>query len=238
VGEWVIRQAGFAGLFAGASAVAVLSALLPAGMREPAARERISFASLAVYLTRPFLLPNTAGCLFGMAYGSIFTFLPVYLLGGGRGSIGVFMFVYSATVIATRVMGRRLLDRLPHEWVTLVSLLLLCGGNLLIPFAGAGAALSVAGAAAGAGHGLLFPALSALVLERSRGESGGMAMAMFSGSFDMGMVTGAAAFGFVAERFGYGAMFCAAAAAVGAGTLAFYLFDPAFRKPARPEPGP
>ncbi|MEW6720609.1 MAG: MFS transporter, partial [Thermodesulfobacteriota bacterium] len=103
-GEWVILHSGYHGLFAGAIGIAALAGIAPIAMREPAARERPSFASLSVYLTRPFLVPNTAGYLFGMAYGSIFTFLPVYLLARGRGSIGVFMFVYALTVIATRVL--------------------------------------------------------------------------------------------------------------------------------------
>jgi len=94
------------------------------------------------------------------------------------------------------------------------------------------------GAAAGAGHGLLFPALSALVLDRVGEGSCAMAMAMFTAAFDMGLVTGAAAFGFVAERFGYEVMFVTAAAVVGAGTAAFFVLDPSFRKAARPEPAP
>ena len=169
------------------------------------------------YLTRPFLVPNTAGYLFGIAYGTIFTFLPVYLLAVGKASIGAFVFIYALVVILTRLLGRRLIDRLPRERLVLAALLLLGAGNLLIPFAGTGAGLAAAGAAAGAGHGLLFPALSALVLDRSRSNAGGMAMAMFSGAFDMGVVTGAAAFGFVAEAYGYGPMFVAASAVVGSG---------------------
>jgi predicted MFS family arabinose efflux permease len=238
VGEWVIRQAGFHGLFAAAGAAALLSGLFPGGMREPEIRERTSAASLAVYLTRPFLVPNTAGYLFGVAYGSIFTFLPVYLLTGRRGSIGAFVFVYALSVVAARTLGRNHLDRLPRERVSVAALLLLCAGNLLIPFVGGGAGLAAAGAAAGLGHGLLFPALSALVLDRASDDAGGLAMAMFTAAFDMGLVTGAAAFGFVAERFGYPVMFVVAAAAVAAGTAAFYALDPAFRNAGRPEPAP
>ena len=83
-------------------------------------------------------------------------------------------------------------------------------------------------------------ALSALVLDRVTDDTGGMAMAMamFTASFDMGLVTGAAAFGFVAESYGYAAMFVAAAMFVGAGTGAFFFLDPAFRKGERPEPAP
>lgn len=236
IGEWVLRKAGFDGLFAGAVVAAALSGILPAGMREPGIRERSSLASLGIYLTRPFLVPNSAGYLFGTAYGSIFTFLPVYLLAERKGSIGAFVFVYALSVIAARTLGRSLLDRLPRERVSLAALLLLCAGNLLIPAVGGGTGLAAAGAAAGLGHGLLFPALSALVLDRARDDAGGLAMAMFTAAFDMGLVTGAAAFGFVAEAFGYPAMFVSAAGVVGAGTAAFYALDPAFRKAGRPEP--
>jgi predicted MFS family arabinose efflux permease len=234
LGEWVIRRADYHGLFAAAIAMAVLAALFPLGMRGPEARERPTLGALAVYLTREFLVPNTAGYLFGVAYGTIFTFLPVYLLEVGKGSIGVFVFIYALTVIATRLLGRRLLDRLPRGPMSLAALLLLGAGNLLIPFAGTGAGLAAAGAAAGAGHGLLFPALSALVLDRARSSEGGMAMAMFTGAFDMGMVTGAAAFGFVVELYGYGPMFVSAAAVVGAGSVGFFLLDPSFRRAGRP----
>jgi len=61
-------------------------------------------------------------------------------------------------------------------------------------------------------------------------------MAMFTAAFDMGLVTGAAAFGFVAERFGYGAMFVTAAAVLGAGTAAFFVLDPRSGKQRVPNP--
>lgn len=238
VGEWVIARSGFHGLFAAGIGVAVLSGLIPLGMREPGVRERPSLGSLRTFLTRPFLLPNTAGFLFGTAYSTIFTFLPVYLVVRRSGSLGAFVFFYALTVIATRTLGRRLLDRLPREWVSLFALLLLCAGNLLIPAVRGSIGLALVGIASGTGHGLLFPALSAMVLDRVTGETGGMAMtmAMFTASFDMGLVAGAAAFGFVAESYGYAAMFVAAAAVVGAGTGAFFVLDPAFRRGAPPEP--
>ena len=238
IGEWMIGRAGFNGLFTAGIGIAFLSALFPLAMREPPVREHPSFASLKVFLTRTFFIPNMAGFLFGVAYGSIFTFLPVYLVVRGSGSIGAFVFFYALSVIGTRTLGRKMLDRLPREWISLCALILMGAGNLLIPAFPGEVGIVLVGAAAGAGHGLLFPALSALVLDRVNGESGAVAMAMFTAAFDMGLVTGAAAFGFVAERFGYEVMFVSAAAAVGAGTAVFFALDPAFRKAARPEPAP
>ena len=68
-------------------------------------------------------------------------------------------------------------------------------------------------------------------------EKGGMAMAMFTGAFDMGLVFGAAAFGFVAEHMGYPAMFYSAAALTAAGAIFFFTQDPAFRDTASPGAG-
>ena len=181
IGEWVIGRAGFQGLFAAAIGVAFLAALFPLGMGEPSARERPSLASMKVFLSRPFFVPNTAGYLFGVAYGSIFTFLPVYLVVRGSESIGAFVFVYALSVIGTRTLGRKMLDRLPREWVSLWALILMGAGNLLIPAVPGGTGIVLVGAAAGAGHGLLFPALSALVLDRVGTGSCAMAMAMFTG---------------------------------------------------------
>jgi len=89
-------------------------------------------------------------------------------------------------------------------------------------------------AVSGTGHGFLFPSLSALILDRAGKERGGMAMAMFTGAFDMGLVIGAAAFGFVAEHLGYAVMFFSSAGATAAGALFFFTQDPAFRKRLSP----
>ncbi len=84
--------------------IAFLAALFPLAMREPSARERPSMTSLKVFLSRPFLVPNTAGYLFGVAYGSIFTLLPVYLVVRGSQSLGAFVFVYALSVIGSQML--------------------------------------------------------------------------------------------------------------------------------------
>jgi predicted MFS family arabinose efflux permease len=65
-----------------------------------------------------------------------------------------------------------------------------------------------------------------------------MAMAMFTGAFDMGLVIGAGAFGFVAEHLGYRAMFFSAAGFTVAGAFFFFTQDPSFRRAPPPGPGP
>src|SRR3989337_3335585 len=131
------------------------------GMEEPDRSSQLPVRSLLDFLSRTYFIPNTASFLFGTAYGSIFTFLPVFLLIRKVSTIGVFVVVYALTVVGTRTLGRKLSDRLPRERLSLLSLLLLGIGILSIPFIGGHWGLALVAAVSGTGHGFLFPSLSA-----------------------------------------------------------------------------
>jgi len=238
LGEWVIGRSGYRGLFLCAVVIAFLSGIAPFFLREPRRSSKLAPSALLDFLSRAYFIPNCASFLFGTAFGSIFTFLPVFLLIRKTSTIGLFVMVYALAVIATRTLGRKVADRMPRERLALVSLLLLAGGILAIPFAGGHGGISLVGLVTGIGHGFLFPSLSALILDRAGTEKGGMAMAMFTGAFDMGLVMGAAVFGFVAESFGYTVMFSSAAAFTAAGAFFFFTQDPAFRRASRRGPAP
>lgn len=228
LGDLVVRQSGFPALFGWAVAAAAPAVLLPAAIRRRHAGASLSAAEIRGFLSVRSLLPNTAGFLFGAAYGTIFTFLPVFLLVRDGGTLGHFVLVYSGSVIATRTLGRRMADRFPRESVSPAALLLLAGGILAIPALRGDLGLTAVGVLTGLGHGFLFPSLSALALDRAGEGREGMAMALYTGSFDMGTVAGSGALGFVAERAGYGAMFSIAAGLTAAGA-AFFLI-PGFRR--------
>ena len=178
LGEWMIAASGFRGLFVAGVAVSFCAGLLPLAMREPRPNDAAHPpSSLLSFLSRPYFIPNSAGFLFGMAYGSIFTFLPVFLLVAKIASLGIFLFVYAVTVIGTRTLARTLADRMARERLSLLSLGLLAAGIFAIPFIRGPWALALVAAVTGTGHGFLFPSLSALILDRAGRERGGMAMA-------------------------------------------------------------
>lgn len=238
LGEQLIGAYGFRALFVCSAGIAVAAGLLPLWISDPPRSAGLSFSSLREFLTRPYFVPNTASFLFGMGHGTLFTFLPVYLLLTRVSGIGLFLLVYALSVIGTRTIGRTLTDRFPRPRLVLLALLLIGAGVGSVPFARGHGGIVLVAAVSGTGHGILFPSLSALVLDRSGRDRGGIAMAMFTGALDMGLVTGAAAFGFVAEHLGYRAMFGSAAALTGAGSLLFFLLDPSFRRAAPPPPAP
>ena len=85
---------------------------------------KLSPSALLDFFSRSYFIPNSASFLFGAAFGSIFTFLPVFLLIRKISTIGLFVLVYAIAVIATRTLGRKVADRMPRERLALVSLLL------------------------------------------------------------------------------------------------------------------
>lgn len=233
IGEAVIGTSGYTGLFAMSLCAAALSVIPIFFVREPERGESLSFTQASVFRDRSHLVPNTAGFQFGIAYGTLFAFLPVVLVKLDGPHLSVFVAAYAISVIAIRTLARRTVDRWPKGPATAGALLLLSAGNAAVTIVDGNGTLALVGILAGAGHGLLFPALSALILERTEAEAGGLAMAMFTASTDMGTVVGAAAFGFVAQAFGTGPMFISAACVTFLGTLLFVALDPSFRrKPA------
>jgi predicted MFS family arabinose efflux permease len=230
LGELIVGRAGFHGMFAWAILAALPAIALPALLRRRHTGATLDRTELRVFFSLHGLVPNTAGFLFGAAYGTIFTFLPVFLMVRHGGTLGHFVLVYSAAVVATRTLGRRLADRLPRPWVCLAALLLLAAGILGIPWLRGNLELTLVGVATGLGHGFLFPALSAMTVDRAGPGREGMAMALYTGSFDLGTVAGSGLLGFVAERLGYAPMFGIAAGLTAAGAAIFLIPGLARRK--------
>ena len=83
--------------------------------------------------------------------------------------------------------------------------------------------LALAGIAFGMGHGLLYPALNALVVDVSRQADRGKAMSLYNASFNLGVTLGAVVFGRVAEARGYDTMFVVAGLSVFLGLLFFLI---------------
>jgi predicted MFS family arabinose efflux permease len=98
-------------------------------------------------------------------------------------------------------------------------------GYVLLAFAATPAAIAVAGACAGLGHGFTFPILSGLVVARARLAERGAATSIFTALFDAGALVGGPLLGAVIRDAGYPAMFLCAAALVTAGGAFFTWAD-------------
>jgi MFS family permease len=156
--------------------------------------------------------PILISFVFGVVAGTVFVFLPTHARQVGLSRIGVFYIAYSTAAIGIRLVFGTLSDRWGRMQVILPALLLMAAGSLGLVWLATPVGLMVVGALTGMAHGLLFPALSAYVIDLSGLEERGQALGAFSTAILLGSGLASLLFGVVAERLGYPSIFLAAAA--------------------------
>lgn len=225
IGDLVIEVADFDALFvvaaaAGAGSWLLVRRLPPAG--EPVEHERRSFwSALAQHDLLPLWLVTFC---FALGLEAIFSFLRVFVETQDVGSAGVFFAVYGVAGAVTRLLGRGLYERVnPRPFVSGALLAYAAGVSLL----GVGTSAALAGAAlvCGVAHGAVFPMLSSQVVARARDAERGSAMATFTALFDIALLVGAPATGFLIDARSYAAAFVAISVVQVAGAVAYAAWD-------------
>jgi MFS family permease len=158
----------------------------------------------------------TLGAAFGLGQGVMFTFFPTYALDLGVRWVGLFAVTYSGAALGVRATASGLADTIGRRAVIIPALALQAGATVLLSSLGllarslgfpAGPSLALAGLLAGAAHGLLYPALTALVVDVTPPERRGRVVGVFMAFILLGQAGGAAGFGHLAHAVGYGPMF-------------------------------
>jgi MFS family permease len=173
------------------------------------------------------------GAAFGLGQGVMFTFFPTYAADLGVRWVGLFAVAYSGAALLLRATAGRLADTAGRRAVIIPAMTLQAGATFLLASLGlaartlglpAGPFLALAGLLAGAAHGLLYPALTALVVDVTPPERRGRVVGVFMAFILAGQAGGAAGFGALAHALGYGAMFAVLGMVLaGACVLAFRL---------------
>jgi MFS family permease len=237
LGELLVQAAGFRGLFLAAAALPLLAAAISARLSLPpaspsmAAREGLP-GLLRGLLTAP-RLPMTLGAAFGLGQGVMFTFFPTYAADLGVRWVGLFAVAYSGAALGVRASASSLADTVGRRAVIIPAMALQAGATGVLAILGllarnlgipAGPLLALAGLIAGAAHGLLYPALTALVVDVTPPERRGRMVGVFMAFILLGQAGGAAGFGYLAHAMGYGPMFAVLSLVLaGASALAFRL---------------
>jgi MFS family permease len=219
LGEIVVRAFGFPVFFAATAAVATAALLVSSRVEEPASLPRDDGEGLAglvgAVLTAP-RLPMALGFIFGLGLGTVFTFFPTHASALGVARIGLFAVAYSLAAMGVRVFGGRLIDTLGRRPIIIPALglqagaaALLAAGSPLVAWTGLSALpiFILAGIMAGAAHGFLYPALTALVMDVTPEERRGRMIGVFSAFILAGNAAGAMCFGYLAHVLGYSVMF-------------------------------
>jgi len=228
LGDWLLPRWGYAALFESALGLSVVSLLLSLPLPERRRSERRDPAAegLAAALGQSDLRPLwMLGAVFSVVLTAFFIFIKRFVDDTGIGSVGLFFTAYTAAALVLRLFFGWLPDRAGAKRVLFPSLLSLAVGFVWMAGAHTAHDLVVAGVLCGVGHGYTFPILFGLVVTRTPEANRGMAMAVFTALFDLGVLVGGPAFGWVIEAYGFSAMFWLAGGLTALGTLAFFLWD-------------
>jgi MFS family permease len=213
LGEILIHRAGYGAFFQAAAAAAGAGLLTSLAFQAPpvSRREVASFTLASLIPSRRLLPPVLLSLIFGLCSGTVFVFLPTYAIQAGLSRIGAFYVAYSAAAVAVRLSLGSLSDRRGRRHAILPALLVMAAGSLwLVRLSGPISLISI-GVLTGLAHGLLFPALSASVIDVAEPEQRGRALGAFSTALLAGSTAASFLFGIVAERLGYPPIFLAAA---------------------------
>jgi MFS family permease len=140
-----------------------------------------------------------------LAAAAVSTFVAPFALTHGIGAVRGFFVTYTMTALAVRIGGTRLVDRLGYRatafagaagYGLVMIALALAGPEHLIPL----------GAAFGVVHGIVFPAVMALIIGESAREERPRLLAFANGAINVG-ITGLGAIGAIADRAGYPPVF-------------------------------
>ncbi len=144
---------------------------------------------------------------------------------------------YSGGAVTVRLIGAALPDRLGAFRVGAVSLLLYSLGIAMAGGATTVGGFLLAGLLGGIGHGYCFQVLTGQVVTRAPLALRGVAMAAFTGLWEIARLACAPGFGALADALGDGAMLRVAGGCGVAGVGVWFVLERAFARPAEPTGG-
>lgn len=223
--EFIVARVGFEGLFYLAPAWCLVAALFFIGVPETRHGHGGDKGSpLLKLVLNPATFPAYGvGVLAGAGFGVALTFVPVLPEVIPIAHVSVFFLAYTTAAIAIRILGGRLADIHGRRAVAFPSVMVLGMAIAALGIIQGERGLLLAGLLFGTGHGLLYPALNALVVDACGMADRGKAMSLYNASFNLGVTGGTMVFGRVAEAAGYATMFFAAGVTVLAGLFLFLI---------------
>lgn len=189
-------------------------------IREPSRRpERVFSWSRLIDFPTALRGPMLTSLLFGVSFGALFAFLPLLAERRDLASAGPAFVVYGLSIIATRILTGRMIDRPNRGQVLLPALLLNATGLASFSFASTLPILLAGSVLMGIGSGVSHPALIAICVDRMPDSKRGRATAGFYLAFDLGIGAGSWLLGLVLGLLGLTGLYLAAALVSLAGAL-------------------
>jgi MFS family permease len=225
LGESIIADAGYPAYFLTAAGFGLVSTLLtlliPARRAVVTATDAVkrgTWHDMREAVAQPGL-PRVmvTFLLLGIAINAAFFFVAPFTRVLGMERAAPFFTAYAATSVVIRVFGRRILDVLGPHRVSIPAFAFFALGLGALGFLPRDGVLVACGMACGAGHGTLFPVLTALAITRAPVRMQGTVVSLTTAALDFGAVIGTPLCGVIAQLAGYPVMFGSVAVASLAG---------------------
>jgi MFS family permease len=222
LGEVLVAWAGFEALFLAAAGFSLVglgvAGRLPSSALHPAAgrSERL----------RPTMALGVATgtvALCGVAFGTVITYVPTFVVDAQLGPVAVFFLAYTAAAVLTRLGLGGLGDTVGRARMIRPALALLVVSILALAAVGSALALVAAGLLFGTAQGVVYPTLNAFAIDQSEPGQLGRVQTLYNGAFNLGTTAGSMGFGAVANAWGHRSAFVCAAGAAAVALVVFAL---------------
>lgn len=229
VGKRIVERYDYDTLFLVVFIFGFLSFLVALLIREPSNKAISSTAGdnkgiITTLFRKGVFVAAFALMISGSGFISTVNFLPVFARSVHIESFDLFFISYTLSALAVRVFGGWIPDRFGKKRAAIPSLFFFSLSLLGIGFASGVSHLIGTGIVFGLSHGLVYPAIYALVIDLSPDAERGKAFAICSVAFTLGGMLGSFIYGVVAEHSGFRVMFEIAAAVCFIGFIVFSLF--------------
>lgn len=148
------------------------------------------------------ILPGSVLLMGILGFTGFAAFLPLYVDEVGADQAGPFFLVYGVIVLAVRIVGARVPDRLGPVRTSSYALVAIASGVGVVGVIGSVTGIWIGTALLAVGMSLLFPALFTLAVNGAPAEERSHAVGTFSLFFDLSQGLGAPALGLAVTAFG------------------------------------
>lgn len=200
-GEWIYRNHGPSAEWTFATVACLVSLILASFI--PRDLGRVENPAPRRGLLHPAaVLPGSVLLLGLIGFTGFAAFVPLYVDEIGVDDAGPFFFAYGAIVLAVRIFGARIPDRLGAVRTSTLALISIATGIGIVAAVADVAGLWIGTVLLSLGMSLLFPALFILAVNNAPAEERSHAVGTFSLFFDLSQGLGAPALGILVTVFG------------------------------------
>jgi MFS family permease len=219
LGELVLRTDHFDAVWILASGFCLTAAAIGLALPETAPTRAAGDAFAPSRLVHPAAVgPGLVLAVTVFGFAGLGTFAALYARELGMDGAGAVFLIFSAVVVATRIVGRQIPDRLGPKRTSGTALILISAGLLTIGVWNVPAGLFAGTVVLAFGQALAFPALMTLAVNGAPASERSSVIGTFTAFTELGFAIGALSLGAIASAVGYDGVFvvCAIGPLLGA----------------------